>query len=125
MAQVTIIINGQKYRLTCEDGEESHIAQLADYVSKRILKIKQSAGSIGNERLLVMAALTIADEYWDAKNEIRDVQYNIDLIRSPQLTQEFQVAADRLETLKEKLTDIEQVSEADSDKYELEFKTGS
>ncbi len=117
MAQVTIVINGQKYRLSCEAGEEGHIAQLADYVSKRILKIKQGVGSIGNDRLIVMSALMIADELWDAKREIREIQGKVDALKSPKVALEFQEAAERLESLKSKLLDLED----GSDGYNLDF----
>ena len=103
MTQITIIINRQRYRLSCDEGEEGRITQLADFVSKQIHELKQSVGAIGNERLLVMTALTMADELWDAKKEIRELQHKIDSLKSPKVAMDFQEAADRLDNLKLKL----------------------
>lgn len=62
MAQVTLRINGYAYVLGCADGEESHLLAMAAEVDKRIAGIKASVGPSGESRMLVMAALTLADE---------------------------------------------------------------
>jgi len=66
MGQVAITVNGRSYRFDCGDGEEPRLKELADYVKSRMETLTREHGSIGEERLLLMAALTIADELWDA-----------------------------------------------------------
>jgi cell division protein ZapA len=61
MAQVTVTLNGRKFRMACEDGQESHLTGLAGELDQRIAKLRESHGEIG-ERLTIMAALSLADE---------------------------------------------------------------
>ena len=62
MAQIDVAINGRSYRIACDDGQEEHIGKLAAYVDQRIAELVSSVGQVGEARLLVMAALLIADE---------------------------------------------------------------
>lgn len=62
MSQVSVTINGRQYRMACEDGQEGHLTRLAKELDQRIGQLRSSFGEIGDTRLTVMAALTIADE---------------------------------------------------------------
>ncbi len=66
MGQVAITVNGRSYRFDCGDGEEPRLQELAEYVKSRMETLSRENGNVGEERLLLMAALTIADELWDA-----------------------------------------------------------
>jgi cell division protein ZapA len=70
MAQVTVTIGGRTYRLACNEGEEPHLEGLARKVDAKIDEIRGSFGEIGDQRLIVMAALTIADELSEARRAI-------------------------------------------------------
>jgi cell division protein ZapA len=65
MAQVTIRINGYAYTVGCEDGQEPHLQAMAAEVENRINSIKALGGQSGEARLLVLAALLMADELHD------------------------------------------------------------
>jgi cell division protein ZapA len=65
MAQVTVRINGYAYTVGCDDGQESHLGQMAAAVEDRINSIKALGGQSGESRLLVLAALLMADELHD------------------------------------------------------------
>ena len=67
MAQVTLRINGFSYVLGCNDGDESHLSAMAAEVDRRIETIKAQAGQSGEARMLVMAALMLADDLHDMK----------------------------------------------------------
>ena len=69
MAQVSLKINGFSYPLGCADGEEAHLTALAADLDRRIEEIKVTAGPSGEARLLLMAALTIADEMHDLRQQ--------------------------------------------------------
>jgi cell division protein ZapA len=69
MAQVTIRINGYAYTVGCEDGQETHLEAMAGEVDQRIDNIKSAIGQSGESRLLVLAALMMADELHDLKLE--------------------------------------------------------
>ena len=62
MAQVRVSINGRQFRMACEEGQEAHLMQLARELDDRIAGLRAKFGEIGDTRLTVMAALTIADE---------------------------------------------------------------
>lgn len=62
MAQVDVAINGRNYRVACDDGQEDHLRQLAEYVDRRVMELVESVGQIGEARLVVMVSLLIADE---------------------------------------------------------------
>jgi cell division protein ZapA len=70
MAQVAVTINGRKYQIACDDGQEAHLARLGDYVDKRIHELVAAVGQIGDVHLLVMASLLVADELSDAYSEL-------------------------------------------------------
>jgi cell division protein ZapA len=67
MAQVTIRINGYAYTVGCEDGQESHLEQMAADIEQRIASIKTIGGQSGEARLLMLAALLLADELHDIR----------------------------------------------------------
>lgn len=66
MGKVNVTINGYGYDVACEDGQEDRLKTLSDYVNKRVGELQASVGSVGEARLLVMAAILIADETLDA-----------------------------------------------------------
>jgi cell division protein ZapA len=70
MSQVTITVDGRNYKLSCRDGEESRVTQLASFVEAHLLEIKSGARQVPNERLLLMAALMIADELMEMREEL-------------------------------------------------------
>ena len=70
MAQVTVRINGYAYAVGCEDGQEAHLIAMAGQVEKRIDSIKAIGGNSGESRLLVLAALLMADELHDTRLEM-------------------------------------------------------
>ncbi len=67
MGQVSVTLNDRVYRLVCDEGEEDRLVELATYVKAKVTQLTAEVGRAGDERLLLMAALMIADELWDAR----------------------------------------------------------
>jgi cell division protein ZapA len=67
MAQLTIRINGYAYAVACEDGQEPHLERMASEIETRINSIKSIGGQSGEARLLMLAALLLADELHDTR----------------------------------------------------------
>jgi cell division protein ZapA len=67
MGQVAIPLNGKSYRFVCGDGEEARILALGEYLRSKLDALGHGAGRPGDDRMLVMAALLIADELFDAR----------------------------------------------------------
>jgi cell division protein ZapA len=73
MGQVAVTLNGRTYRLRCGDGDETRLLQLAGYLEQRIEALAVEFGQVGDERLLLMAALLIADELWDTREQLQQL----------------------------------------------------
>ena len=71
MGQVSVSINGRQYRMACDDGQEEHLTRLAQDLDRRIARLRDDFGQIGDMRLTIMAALTIADELSDQVQRLR------------------------------------------------------
>ena len=57
MPEVNVEINGRKYRMACEPGQEQHLQTLADRYNQSIDGLKGTFGEIGDNRLTVMAGI--------------------------------------------------------------------
>ena len=67
MGQVSITLNGRAYRFGVEAGEEPKLAERANYLQAEIGKVGEEFLEVRDERLLVMAALRIVDELFEAR----------------------------------------------------------
>jgi cell division protein ZapA len=74
MSQINVTINGRQFRMACEDGEEEHLARLAEDLDARISRLRLRFGEIGDTRLTVMAALTLSDELAEAREKLKRVE---------------------------------------------------
>lgn len=74
MAKVSVRINGFNYIVGCEDGQEGHLQAMAHQVESRIGSIKALGGQSGEARLLVLAALLMADELHDMAIEMNSLR---------------------------------------------------
>lgn len=81
MKHVNVTINGRQYRMACEEGQEARLAGLARDLDARIADLRGKFGAIGDQRLEVMSALTIADELLDAQNRIQGMQEEMSALR--------------------------------------------
>ena len=74
MAQVSLKINGYAYTVGCEDGQENHLRAMAGAVEERMTRVKALGSQSGESRLLVLAALLMADELHDMAAELANAQ---------------------------------------------------
>jgi cell division protein ZapA len=74
MSQVTVTINGRQFRMACEDGQEGHLQRLAAEFDQRIEKLRTNFGEIGDTRLTVMAAITVADELAETSAKLKRIE---------------------------------------------------
>ena len=66
MPLVNVMVNNRAYTIACDEGEEDHLRQLAGHVDNKVKELLGSVGQVGDQRLLLMAALLIADERHEA-----------------------------------------------------------
>ncbi len=67
MADAAITLNGRMYRLSCGDGEEGRLRDLIGLVAAKLDGLVAEYGQVGDDRLLLLSALQIADEMLDAR----------------------------------------------------------
>ena len=77
MPEVNVEINGKKYRMACEDGQEPHLLGLADRFNQTVETLKGSFGEIGDNRLVVMAGIAVLDELAEAERRIEALKDDI------------------------------------------------
>ena len=65
MPLVNVMVNARAYTIACDDGEEEHLKMLAAHVDEKVRELLGTVGQVGEQRLLLMAALLIADENHD------------------------------------------------------------
>lgn len=70
MGQVVAKVNGRDFALRCADGQEARVRQLAQFVDARVGQFAKELGQVGETRLLLLAALAIADELSDANDAL-------------------------------------------------------
>jgi cell division protein ZapA len=116
MAQVNVTINGRQFRMACEDGQEQHLVQLAQDLDRRIGELRGKFGEIGDTRLTVMAALTVADELTEATRRVRRLEEELAALQDARvisadrakvtqaaIVAAFNAAAERIETVTKRL----------------------
>ena len=70
MANVNIKFNNKEFLLSCEDGQEEHLEELASNLNEKFDKLKSSLGNIGENKLLLITSITTMDEYFETKKKI-------------------------------------------------------
>ena len=74
MPQVNVIINGKTYRMACDEGQEEHLLGLARQLDSIIDDLRRAFGEIGDQRLTVMAAITMADSLFEARRRSAEME---------------------------------------------------
>ena len=86
MPQVSVTINGRKFRVACEEGQENHLTKLAADLDGRIEKLRAEHGEIGDARLTIMAALTLADELAELGGKLRSLEAEFAALQDTRVT---------------------------------------
>ena len=70
MANVSIKFNGKEFLLSCEDGQEEHLEELLIQISQKFNNLKNDLGNLGENKLLLITAVKIMDEYYETKKKV-------------------------------------------------------
>ena len=102
------MVNGRAYTIACDDGEEAHLKDLATHVDAKAREVLGSVGQVGDSRMLLMAALLIADEHHELTGRAGTCTVNDGERQSLHLRAEQaeSAAADALESAAKRLEDI-------------------
>ena len=88
MANVTIKFNNKEFILSCDDGQEEHLEELLIQISQKFNNLKSDLGNLGENKLLLITAVKIMDEYYETKKKIE------------QRKEEFKELSDKFKELK-------------------------
>ncbi len=78
MAEVNLNINGRSYGIACDDGQEKRLKDLSYYVDQRMKEIGRAGAANNDAHLLVLTALMLADEIFDQREDINDLNSRIE-----------------------------------------------
>lgn len=112
MPLVNVMISNRAYTIACDEGEEEHLKELAAHVDAKAREVLASVGQVGDARMLLMAALLIADEHNDlaakvaAGAEAANVSSGEKHVLHLRAEQAESEAADMLEGAAKRLEDI-------------------
>ena len=70
MANVNIKFNNKEFLLSCEDGQEEHLEELAYHLNEKFNNLKSNLGNIGENKLLLITSISTMDEYFETKKKI-------------------------------------------------------
>ena len=81
MANVNIKFNGKEFLLSCEDGQEEHLEELSNLLSKKFEELKSSLGNIGENKLLLITSIKIIDEYFETMKKVDNKKKELQLLK--------------------------------------------
>ena len=70
MANVSIKFNGKEFLLSCDDGQEEHLEEMLIQINKKFNELKNNLGNIGENKLLLITAVKVMDEYHETKKKV-------------------------------------------------------
>tara|TARA_B100000161_G_C33417935_1_gene354127 strand:- start:321 stop:767 length:447 start_codon:yes stop_codon:yes gene_type:complete len=81
MANVNIKFNGKEFLLSCDDGQEEHLEELSNLLSKKFEELKLSLGNIGENKLLLITSIKIIDEYFETMKKVDNKKKELQLLK--------------------------------------------
>jgi cell division protein ZapA len=102
MAQVDIMVNDRLYKVTCEDGQEKRLEELAAHFDRHVQDLVRELGQIGDARLMLLSALTVCDELFEARARLADFDESDEALDAATIggaTRVINAAAKRIETM--------------------------
>ena len=89
MANVSIKFNNKEFLLSCDDGQEEHLEELLIHINQKFNDLKNNLGNLGENKLLLITAVKIMDEYYETKkkvdqkkNELKDLSNKFKELKS-------------------------------------------
>ena len=74
MANVNIKFNNKDYLLSCDDGQEENLKKLANHLDSKYNKLKNNLGNIGENKLLLITAIQMVDDYFDLFQKVKSTK---------------------------------------------------
>lgn len=107
MAQIDILVNDRAYRVACQDGQEERLLRLAAHLDREAEALARDLGQIGEARLLLLAALTVCDELFEARADLAEAESRAQPMDEETIggaTRVIEAAAKRIDGMSERLS---------------------
>ena len=123
MANVNIKFNGKEYLLSCDDGQEENLAELADHLDSKYSELKKNLGNIGENKLLLITSIKMVDDYFDllkkvksTKNDFQELSNKFKELKSLSINYKDEKELE-IEKLKNELNEFKIIVEKNKDSY--------
>ena len=110
MANVSIKFNNKEFLLACEDGQEEHLEELLIQINKKFNDLKNDLGNLGENKLLLITAVKIMDEYYETKKKV------------DQKKEELNDLSKKFKELKSLIYDYRDIKESEIEKLNLDHE---
>ena len=110
MANVSIKFNNKEFLLACEDGQEEHLEELLIQINKKFNNLKNDLGNLGENKLLLITAVKIMDEYYETKKKV------------DQKKEELNDLSKKFKELKSLVNDYRDTKESEIEKLNLDYE---
>ena len=110
MANVSIKFNNKEFLLACEDGQEEHLEELLIQINKKFNNLKNDLGNLGENKLLLITAVKIMDEYYETKKKV------------DQKKDELNDLSNKFKELKSLIYDYRDIKESEIEKLNLDHE---
>ena len=110
MANVSIKFNGKEFLLSCDDGQEEHLEELLIQINQKFNDLKNTLGNLGENKLLLITAVKIMDEYYETKKKV------------DQKKDEFNDLSNKFKELKSLIYDYRDSKESEIKKLNLDHE---
>ena len=110
MANVSIKFNNKEFLLACEDGQEEHLEELLIQINKKFNNLKNDLGNLGENKLLLITAVKIMDDYYETKKKV------------DQKKEELNDLSKKFKELKSLIYDYRDIKETEIEKLNLDHE---
>ena len=124
MANVNIKFNNKDYLLSCDDGQEENLKDLANHLDKKYNALKDNLGNIGENKLLLIASIKITDDYFDllkkvksTKNDFKELSNKFKELKALAINYKDEKEQE-IEKLKDEINDFKSLMEKNKNLYE-------
>ena len=74
MANVNIKFNNKDYLLSCDDGQEENLKELANHLDSKYNELSKNLGNIGENKLLLITAIQMVDDFFDLSHKVKNTK---------------------------------------------------
>ena len=124
MANVNIKFNNKDYKLSCDDGQEENLKQLAEHLDSKYNNLKKNLGNLGENKLLLITAIQMVDDYFDLLKKVKNTKAEFENLSAKfkelrSLTIDYKNEKEsEIEKLKDELNKFKETIEENRNSYE-------